>query len=223
MKTYGIILASGRSERFGGDIPKQFTLINGKTVLEHSLDAFEKNQHIDNIILVITPEYLENAQKIVTDNNYKKVFKILKGGKTRKESSKIAVESIDENEANVFIHDCARPFVSQKIIDDCIEALLENDAVCVAIPATDTILEVQNGIIEQIPQRDKMWQAQTPQCFKLSVIKKAHELSINDNNFTDDSGLVVKYGLAKVFIVEGSKKNLKITYPNDLVIAQNLC
>ena len=212
MKTYGIILASGRSERFGGDIPKQFTLINGKTVLEHSLDAFEKNQHIDNIILVITPEYLENAQKIVTDNNYKKVFKILKGGKTRKESSKIAVESIDENEANVFIHDCARPFVSQKIIDDCIEALLENDAVCVAIPATDTIVEVQNGIIEQIPQRDKMWQAQTPQCFKLSVIKKAHELIINDNNFTDDSGLVVKYGLAKVIIVEGSKKNLKITF-----------
>lgn len=222
MKTYGIILASGRGERFGGDLPKQFALINGKTILEHSLDAFEKNPHIDSIILIITPEYLENAKKIVADNDYKKIFKILKGGKARKDSSEIAVNAINDNEANVLIHDCARPFVSQKIIDDCVEALKQYSAVCTAVKATDTILEVKNGVIKQIPQRAGMWQAQTPQGFKLSIIKKAHELSINDNNFTDDSGLVVKHNLTDVHIIEGDKKNMKITYPNDLVIVQNL-
>ena len=113
-KNYAIILASGTGSRFGSEVPKQFLKINDKTILELSIEAFENNLEIDEIIVVITPEYKNLAEEILTKNTYKKVSKILKGGETRKDSSSIGVSSIEESEANVLIHDCARPLVSQK-------------------------------------------------------------------------------------------------------------
>lgn len=222
MKNYAVILASGTGSRFGSDIPKQFIKINDKTILEYSIEAFENADCIDEIVLVITPEYKNDAEKIVKNNGYKKLSKIVQGGKERKDSSFNGVSAIDDAEANVLIHDCARPFVSQKIIADCVDALDKFDAVCSAIPSTDTVFEIENNIIKNIPERKSVMRAQTPQGFKLSVIKKAHELSQNDNNFTDDCGLVVRYNLCEVGIVLGSENNLKITYPNDLFIAQKI-
>lgn len=222
MKTYGIILASGTGSRFGSDVPKQFLKINNKTIFEYSTEAFEKNALVDEIVVVITPEYKNFAEKIIADNGYKKVSKILCGGKERKDSSFIGVNAVNDDEVKVLIHDCARPFVSQKIISECVCALDKYDAVCTAILSTDTIFETQNGIIKNIPERKNIMRAQTPQGFKLSVIKKAHELSENDTNFTDDCGLVVKYNLCEVGIVEGSENNLKITYPNDLYLAEKI-
>ncbi len=113
LTNYGIILASGSGTRYSSDIPKQFVKIAGKTVLEHTIDIFEKNERIDNIILVITPEYRHFAEEIILKNKFKKIIKILNGGNTRKESSYIGISSIVEKEANVIIHDCARPFLSQ--------------------------------------------------------------------------------------------------------------
>ena len=221
-KNYGIILASGSGSRYGADIPKQFVKIADKTILEHTIDVFEKNQNIDDIIIVITPEYRKTAEEILSENNYKKVSKLLNGGKIRKESSFIGISSIDDEEANVLIHDCARPFLAQKIIDDCVEALKTYDAVDVAIPSSDTILELdEENFIRKIPNRAKLWRSQTPQCFKLSLIKKAHELSKNDSNFTDDCGLVVKYNLSDVYVVEGDVQNIKITYPSDIYMANS--
>lgn len=222
MKNYAVILASGTGSRFGSDIPKQFIKINDKTILEYSIEAFENADCIDEIVLVITPEYKNDAEKIVKNNGYKKLSKIVQGGKERKDSSFNGISAIDGAEANVLIHDCARPFVSQKIIANCVEALDKFDAVCCAVPSTDTVFEIENNIIKNIPERKSVMRAQTPQGFKLSVIKKAHELSKNDNNFTDDCGLVVRYNLCEVGIVLGSENNLKITYPNDLFIAQKI-
>ena len=222
MKNYAVILASGTGSRFGSDIPKQFIKINDKTILEYSIEAFENADCIDEIVLVITPEYKNDAEKIVKNNGYKKLSKIVQGGKERKDSSFNGICAIDDAEANVLIHDCARPFVSQKIIANCVDALDKFDAVCCAIPSTDTVFEIENNIIKNIPERKSVMRAQTPQGFKLSVIKKAHELSQNDNNFTDDCGLVVRYNLCEVGIVLGSENNLKITYPNDLFIAQKI-
>ena len=119
-KNYAIILASGTGSRFGSEVPKQFLKINDKTILELSIEAFENNLEIDEIIVVITPEYKNLAEEILAKNAYKKVSKILKGGVTRKESSSIGVSSIEDSDSNVLIHDCARPLVSQKIITDCI-------------------------------------------------------------------------------------------------------
>ena len=222
MKNYAIILASGQGKRYGADIPKQFVKIAGKTVLEYTIEVFEKSSHIDEIILVITPEYRNLAQNIISDNNYKKVNKILNGGAIRKESSYIGVCAIEDDEANVLIHDCARPFLSQKIISDCIEALDEHNAVAVAIPATDTILEAKDGMVNSILDRSKLMCVQTPQCFKLSLIKKAHKLAKDDNNFTDDCGLIVKYNLSDVYIVQGSYQNIKITHKSDLYFMEAL-
>ena len=144
------------------------------------------------------------------------------GGKERKDSSFIGINSITDNEAKVLIHDCARPFVSQKIISDCVAKLDKYDAVCTAIPSVDTVFEIQNDIIKNIPDRKSLMRAQTPQGFKLSVIKNAHAMSVKDANFTDDCGLVVKYNLCEVGIVIGSEDNLKITYPDDLYIAEKI-
>lgn len=222
MINYGIILASGTGTRYKSDIPKQFIKIAGKTVLEHTLDIFESNKYIDAIILVITPDYRQIAEEILLKNNYKKIVKLLNGGNTRKESSYIGITSIEDPEANVIIHDCARPFLSNRIVKDCIEALNQYVAVDVAIPSADTIIKVKDNIIDNIPDRKFLMRGQTPQCFKLSVIKKAHELSKNDSNFTDDCGLIVKYNLGKVYVVEGDMENIKITYPSDIFMADRL-
>ena len=222
MKNYGIVLASGTGSRYSSDIPKQFIKIAGKTVLEHTIEIFEKSNNIDETILVITPDYRHIAENLLLKNNYKKVIKLLNGGATRKESSYIGITSINDDEANVIIHDCARPFLSEKIIYNCVKALQQYDAVDVAIPSADTIIKVHDNIIDSIPDRSELQRGQTPQCFKLSLIKRAHELSKNDNNFTDDCGLIVKYNLAKVFVVEGSGENIKITYPEDIFMADRL-
>lgn len=222
LKNYAIILASGSGNRFGAKLPKQFVKINKKTILERSIEIFENCKEIDNIIVVITPEYINKAKKIIQKNKYKKIEYILPGGEIRKDSSFIGVSAINEKEANVLIHDCARPFVSKEIIKNCIKALDKYKAVGVAVPSTDTIIEVKNNIINNIPERKNIMNIQTPQGFKLSLIKKAHELSINDNNFTDDCGLIIKHNLAKIFIIEGDKYNIKITYPNDLITAKQI-
>jgi 2-C-methyl-D-erythritol 4-phosphate cytidylyltransferase len=220
MKNYAIILASGTGTRCQNNLPKQFLKIGDKTILEHTLDIFETNNNIDGIILVITAQYKQKAADLT--KSYKKIIKITEGGETRKVSSYIGVNSIEEDNANVLIHDCARPLLSQKVLNECIEALKKHNAIVTAIPSSDTIIEIENREVINIPDRAKLMRVQTPQCFRLPLIKKAHELSLNDNDFTDDCGLVLKYNLAKVHIVEGDINNIKITYPQDIKFAQYL-
>lgn len=222
MKNYAIILASGVGSRYGHELPKQFAKVAGKTVLEHTIDVFQRSDKIDSIFVVITPEYRHLGEQILLKNNYTKVSKLLNGGSTRKDSSGIGIAAITEPEANVLIHDCARPFLSQRIIDECVAALDKYNAVDVAIPATDTIIEAQDSIITNIPERAKLMCGQTPQCFKLSVIRQAHEMAKNEQNFTDDCGLVLKYNLSNVHIVKGDVDNIKITYPGDIFMADKI-
>ncbi len=222
LKNYAIILASGSGKRFGEELPKQFLKVADKTILEYTIEAFEKSQYIDEIIVVITPQYIDLAENIINKAGFKKISKILKGGSIRKESSYIGISAISDNEANVLIHDCARPFVSQKIISDCIEALKHYSAVNVAIPAIDTILEVDSNIISSIPKRSKLMYCQTPQCFKLSLIKKAHEMCRQNSEFSDDCGMIVENNLASVYIVNGSSENMKVTYKSDIYILEKI-
>lgn len=221
MKIYAIILASGVGSRYNSDKPKQFEKIGGKTILEHTIEIFD-NSIVDAIIVIITPEYRFLCEKILKKNNYKKDIKILNGGATRKESSYIGVSSISDDEAKVIIHDCARPFLSNRIINDCVSALDKYDAIDVAIPSADTIITVDGSIIKNIPDRKLLMRGQTPQCFKLSLIRKAHELCKNDDNFTDDCGMIVKNNLSKVYVVNGENENIKITYPSDIYIADKI-
>lgn len=224
MKNIAIILASGTGERFGENVPKQFYQFEGKTLLEHAIDAFEKNKNIDEIILVTNPKFRDLAENILNKNDYKKITKVLNGGKTRVESSYIGTSEAPE-EANVLIHDAVRAFVTQKIIDDNIEALKKHEAVGTAIESIDTIIQVdENNVITAIPPRKLLKRVQTPQSFRANLIKKAHELALKDENasFTDDCGLILRYNLAPIHIVDGDEINLKITQKNDLKIIENL-
>ncbi len=224
MKNIAIILASGTGERFGENIPKQFYQFEGKTILEYAIDAFEKNKNIDEIILVTNPKFRDLAEEILNKNDYKKITKLLNGGKTRVESSYIGTSEAPD-EANVLIHDAVRAFVTQKIIDDNIEALQKYEAVGTAIDTVDTIIQVdESDVVTAIPPRKFLKRVQTPQSFRAKLIKQAHKLALKDENasFTDDCGLILRYNLAPIHIVEGDEINLKITHKNDLNVIKNM-
>ena len=224
MKNIAVILASGNGERFGENIPKQFFIYKEKTLLEHSTDAFEQNKNIDEIILVTNHKFRDLTEEIVSKNNYRKVSVILNGGKTRVDSSRIGVNQAEEN-SNVLIHDAVRAFVTQDIINRNVEALKNYQAVGTAIDTIDTIIQVdEDNCIKSIPKRVSLKRVQTPQSFRVELIKKAHELAQKEQNvdFTDDCGLILKYNLAQIHIVEGDEINLKITQKNDLEIISKL-
>ncbi len=223
MKYYAIILASGTGTRSGLNIPKQFYKIKNKTLLEYSIEAFENNSKIDSIIVVSNPDFMDLTKEILNKNNYKKAKKLVAGGKTRQESSYNGIFAIEETKAKVLIHDAVRPFISDEIINSCIYALDKYDAVNVAIECSDTIIEVDDkNCIKNVPNRKTLRRCQTPQCFDLSLIKKAHNLAKEDKTFTatDDCSLILHNNLADIYVVEGSVNNIKITYPSDLKIAQ---
>ena len=218
MKNLALILASGTGERSGLNQPKQFFEVGGKTLLELSVEAFDKHTEIDGIIVVSHPDFIEKTKELVC--RYGKVLKVIAGGATRQESSYNGVFAVSEAE-NVLIHDAVRAFVSENIITACIEGLIEHSAVCAAVEASDTVLEVdEQGKILAVPPRKFLRCAQTPQCFKLNLIKQAHEFArVNNKSVTDDCGLVLASNLADVYVVAGSCDNIKITYPRGFKVA----
>lgn len=222
MKNIALILASGNGSRFGADCPKQFVEVAGKTILEHTVLKFQNNSMIDEIILVTNQEYLNKVKDLM--KNFSKVKKVISGGVTRKDSSYNGISMIDEEECNVLIHDGVRPLVCDEIINSCVHSLNKKKAVCVAIDTTDTIFETDEvGVIRKIPKRKTLKRAQTPQCFKLSLIKKAHELAQNDPTcmVTDDCGLIMHYNLADIYTIEGSEENIKVTFSDDIEFIKN--
>lgn len=222
MKNIAIILAGGTGTRMKLGMPKQLLKIAGRPIIEHTLDTFENNPLIDEVIVMMTPGYVDEI-KPVTDK-FSKVYKVLEGGETRNDTTQIALAEIDE-ECNVLIHDAVRPFVSDAIIKRCVEALDEYSAVDVAIPSTDTVIEVEESIIQSIPDRSRLQRGQTPQAFKLSAIKAAYEKARLDGDFkaTDDCGVVVQYTPeVPVAVVMGDEGNIKVTHPLDASVADKL-
>lgn len=226
-KNIAVILAGGKGERFDSSLPKQFAKLAGKSVIEHTIDIFENHEKIDEIAIVMNKDFINKMEEIILKNNWKKLKKVLQGGKERYHSSLAAINAYDGEFVNLIFHDAVRPLLSRRIISEVIEALENYDAVDVAIPATDTIIKVNtdNMYIENIPQRKQMFQGQTPQAFKSEIIKKAYEIALQDPNFvtTDDCGVVKKYMPEKaVFVVNGSPKNIKLTRIEDLYFADKL-
>ena len=210
-KNIAVILAGGSGSRFGLNFPKQFAKLAGKTIIEHTIETFEKHPCIDEICIVIKSDFRDKINELILKNQYYKVKKVINGGEERKDSSFNAVLAYDNENVNLIFHDAVRPFVSNKIVDGVIEALQQYNAIDVAIPSTDTIIEVCSNNIKSIPPRKFMMQGQTPQAFKLETIKKAYELAIRDSNFTptDDCGIVKKYlPDEKIYVVSGELKNI---------------
>ncbi|MCF0253571.1 MAG: 2-C-methyl-D-erythritol 4-phosphate cytidylyltransferase [Duodenibacillus sp.] len=225
ISTYAVVLAAGTGSRMGAGQPKQFLKVAGKTIFERTVAAFEAMDAVDGIVVVANPDFMPRYGELLAGSAFAKVRAVVAGGATRKDSSRAGVERVRDlagGEANVLIHDCARPFVDERVVGDCLRALESCPAVDVAVPVTDTVVEIEGGRIRRIPAREALMASQTPQGFRLSLIRRAHELALGAEGFTDDVSLVVRQGLAPVAVVAGSANNIKITHPGDIFVAERL-
>lgn len=215
-----VLLAGGSGSRMGGERPKQFLEVKGKTILEWTIEAFHRHPLVDEIAIVSRADCMEEVAQLARP--YPKVRRILQGGKERYDSSLAAIRAYEDDDCRLLLHDAVRPLVSQRIITDCIQALERYEAVDVAVPSTDTIVEVnEEGLICRIPARSSLRNVQTPQGFRRSTIRRAYEIALQDPQFqtTDDCGVVFRYlPDTPICVVEGEMQNIKITYPQDLLL-----
>lgn len=222
-KCTAIILAAGQGKRMGTKVQKQYLEICGKPLLFYPLDVFQKSDIIDDIILVVGENQEEYCRKeIVEKFGIAKVSKIVKGGQERYDSVWKGLEEI-EADGFVFIHDGARPFISEEILSRAYETVQEEKACVVGMPVKDTIKIADDAqFAKETPDRRNVWMIQTPQVFEISLIKKAYSLLRKQETIkvTDDAMAVEKMLQRKVKLVEGSYKNIKITTPEDLKIAE---
>jgi 2-C-methyl-D-erythritol 4-phosphate cytidylyltransferase len=224
-RVVAVVLGGGVGNRFGAAMPKQLLTLGGKTLVEHCVTAFAAAPGVDEVLLVMPPGYTDEAAKLVGDQ----VSAVITGGVTRSDSVRNALAHLAAGETpettGVLLHDAARPLVTQRIIADCMTALSKYDAAGVAVPTSDTIVVAEDGVMSHVPPRETLLRCQTPQCFRLPVILRAHELAAADPDFTptDDCGVVLRYlPDVPIHIVKGSERNIKVTYPGDLAIAEAL-
>ncbi|MBO4282448.1 MAG: bifunctional cytidylyltransferase/SDR family oxidoreductase [Bacteroidales bacterium] len=223
-----VILAGGVGSRLGASTPKQFFKVAGKTVIEHTVDVFERNGRIDEIAIVIHPLYVDFMEQLVLKNAWKKVKKILKGGEERYFSSLSAIRAYEDfPDACLIFHDAVRPLIGQQVIHAVIDALQQYNAVDVAVPATDTIIRVnpEGTLITDIPNRKLLRRGQTPQAFRLRTIREAYARALKDPAFvsTDDCGTVIQYLPEEpIFVVPGEESNMKLTYKEDTYLLDKL-
>ncbi len=217
-----IILAAGRGTRMGAKFNKQYLYLKGKPIIAHTLNAFERNQLIDEIILVINQDDIELCEKNILEKyRFRKVTKVINGGSERQISVQNGLSQISSKTEIVLIHDGARPLVTEKIIERCVNGAKEFSAVSAGVPIKDTIkIMKDDGFVDFTPKRENVWITQTPQAFKLKIIKEAHRFAAEKNILgTDDAMLVEEMG-REVKMVLGDYENLKITTPEDLITAE---
>ncbi|AZU01590.1 bifunctional cytidylyltransferase/SDR family oxidoreductase [Brevibacterium linens] len=232
VRNIAVILAGGVGTRIGLDTPKQLIKIAGRPIMEHTLAVFDEHPLIDEIIVLMARGHLDKVHEIVRKNQFKKVSSVLEGSGTRNDTTQVALNAIAEKyeDCNVILHDAVRPLLAPSIINDVVLALESNEAVDVAIPSADTIIEVEQGtgaypVIKDVPPRANLRRGQTPQAFKLSAIQRAYELANQDENFeaTDDCTVVLRYTPdVPVAVVTGDDSNMKVTEPIDIYIADKL-
>ncbi|NNM42978.1 MAG: 2-C-methyl-D-erythritol 4-phosphate cytidylyltransferase [Chlamydiae bacterium] len=218
-----IILMGGSGERFGSKLPKQFHRICGKKIYLHTLDTFINLQVFKKVILVCHPNWIEKVSQDISSYP-KDLIKIIQGAPTRQESSYLGILACKPSTEAVIIHDAVRPFVSEEIIKNHIQALETYEALNTCIPSTDTIVHsVDANEITSIPNRKEYFRGQTPQSFHYSLILDAHKqaLSQNIHNASDDCQLITNLG-KKVHIILGEERNQKITTELDLFLAEQI-
>jgi 2-C-methyl-D-erythritol 4-phosphate cytidylyltransferase len=237
MRMVAVVLGGGVGQRLGAGMPKQLLTLGGQTLVERCVAAFDQAPGVEEVLVVMARGYTEQVKAMLADGGYQKVTDVIEGGATRPDSTRVALAAIAAGgrlgatgggaglDCGVLLHDAARPLVDQRIIADCVASLEVYEAAGVAVPTSDTIVITENGVMRSVPRRETLFRCQTPQCFRLSVIARAHELAAADPDFapTDDCGVVLRYlpGV-DVHIVPGSERNIKITYPQDLAVAEAL-
>lgn len=218
-----ILLAGGSGTRLAGDQPKQFVRIAGKTILEHSLGALRQNMP-EAVIVVTTP--FEDVAKVSDMFSEDPLVEVVAGGASRQASTLRGLKALARHKPrNVMIHDAARPFLDGRIIRDVLDALQEYEAIDVAIPTADTIIVEREGCIDHIPKRQHLMRGQTPQAFRYKDLVTCYQ-TLGEHKldqFTDDCGIYMACNPeARIKIVRGSEENIKVTYPIDLILADEM-
>lgn len=223
-KTVALIPAAGMGKRMGASINKQYLLLNGLPIVARTIAVFENSPLIDAIYLVIPAEEIPYCQEhVIAACGFTKVTAIIAGGKERQNSVMNGLramrDSVNDNDI-IVIHDGVRPFVTEAILRDSITTAGKRDGALVAVPVKDTIKNVRDGVVVDTPERETLWQAQTPQSFRFGIIFTAHQKA-EESGFigTDDASLVELCGGA-IAIVPGAYQNIKITTPEDLILAE---
>lgn len=217
-----VILSAGAGLRFKSSCPKQFLILDDKAILLHSLCKFEEYQKIEKIIVVSNPEYLDETKKLC--NGFSKVASVINGGERRQDSVWNALAWIKKNInscSTVLIHDSARPLFNKTLLDRLFETIKNNDAVIPCIAIDDTIKQKDGNRVVRTLDRASLVRVQTPQAFSFNKIYEAYLSFPKDNIATDDAFIAESTGI-NVHIVDGDSKNIKITHPSDMIIAELL-
>jgi 2-C-methyl-D-erythritol 4-phosphate cytidylyltransferase len=209
-------------------MPKQLIKVAGKPIIEHTIATLNASPLIDDVIVMMSPGHLDAVAAILRSNAYPKVSRVLEGGETRNATTQRAIDALGQDECNVLFHDAVRPLLSERILRDCVSALAEYEAVDTAIPSADTIIQVDEATgqtIDDVLRRSLLRRGQTPQCFRLSVIRRAYERAALDPEFeaTDDCTVVLRYAPeVPIAVVPGDERNMKVTDPIDVYIVDKL-
>jgi len=224
MRTVAIVPAAGSGNRMGRGLSKQYLSLGGMPLLVHTLNVFEKCPLVDALLVVVPPPDVEAVRtEMLPRWNLKKLAGVIPGGKERQDSVRAGIETLDRDTDIVIVHDAVRPFITAKLIEDCIRAAAEEGAATVGVPVKDTVKEVgADGRVMRTCDRNLLWLTQTPQAFRRDIIENAHRAAVRDGyRGTDDTSLVERLGIA-VRMIRGDYGNIKITTPEDLVIAEAL-
>ncbi len=224
MRTDAVIVAAGIGVRMNTDQPKQFLMLSDRPILAYTLAAFETSPVISEIVLVVSEDKIEYVQKeIIGKYNFLKVKKIVPGGEKRQDSVFNGLSNLSDGCDMVVIHDGIRPFVSHALIKSSVEEACKTGSCVVGVPVRDTTKIVgSDNIIEDTVERDKLWTVQTPQVFSYEIIIAAYEKAEKDKFYgTDDAQLVERMG-ESIRIISGSYDNIKITVPEDIILAERI-
>jgi 2-C-methyl-D-erythritol 4-phosphate cytidylyltransferase len=221
-----VVLAGGVGARVGLEIPKQLIKIAGHTILEHTVARLDAHPMVDEVIVMMARGHLDAVHAIIRGRGFTKVSQVLEGAETRNGTTERALAAVGDDDTLVLLHDAVRPLVSPRIVTECFEALERYDAVDVAIPSADTIIEVDDAnTIAAIPPRARLRRGQTPQAFRAGTLRRAYAAAADDPAFTatDDCSVVLRYSPdVPIWVVAGEERNMKVTEPIDVYLADKL-
>jgi 2-C-methyl-D-erythritol 4-phosphate cytidylyltransferase len=222
MKVTAIIAAAGAGRRMKADRPKQLFVLHNTPILIYTIRKFDACRAIENVIVAAPRESVEEVRSLVNDAGFSKPVTVIQGGDRRQDSVAVALQHLPAGTTVVAVHDAVRPFVSVEEIEAVVRKADEVGAAILAVPVVDTVKQVERDVIDATLAREHLVLAQTPQAFRVEILREAFERAKKDEYYgTDESSLVERMGRS-VSIVRGSERNIKITRPTDLVHARVL-
>ncbi|HGJ66895.1 TPA: 2-C-methyl-D-erythritol 4-phosphate cytidylyltransferase [bacterium] len=213
-----VVPSAGMGKRFGSNKP--FVLLNSKPLFIYSLEIFEALKSIKEIIPIMKPEDMELALRLIEEAGIKKVKKIAPGGKERQDSVYNGLKFIENKDSIIIIHDAVRPIINIEMVESALKQLKRFDGVVLAVPPKDTIKESSGMIVNRTLKRENLWAVQTPQIFPYKIIMDAYINAMKAKYYSTDDSALVEFNGGKIKIVMGSYKNIKVTTPEDISIAE---